>query len=345
LREKVFQIRIGGKSHVVDNRRRSSSDVGLGNGVVVYHRRFHSHSAFTGADIGCHSVDQWASRSLTTLSLDAAGTESRSIPEVIMISRRFVKWNSHHLWTSLSVSVVGLLLIGSAWAQLTEHKTVITFSTPVEVPGSTPQVLPAGTYTFKVVDSKVNRNIVQVSNKDETHVYTSILAIPTHRDTETSTTIMTFEERAAGQPQALRAWFYPYERDGQEFVYSKAQAAELAKASNSPVPFTESANYQTEPVSTTAQSAASPQSTPPVAIQSMLPTGQIGSPAPQAPANQLALATPPAPIQAQNRQASPEAAPVQTASLPQTGSTLPLLALIGCVSLFVGVSLRKWRVR
>jgi hypothetical protein len=157
-----------------------------------------------------------------------------------MISRSLVSWKSHHLWTALGVSVVCLLLIGPAWAQLTEHKTVVTFSVPIEVPGSTPQVLPAGTYTFKVVDSKVNRNIVQVSDKDETHVYTTILALPTHRDTESSKTIMTFEERAAGQPQALRAWFYPYERDGQEFVYSKSQAAALAKVSNSPVPFTES---------------------------------------------------------------------------------------------------------
>jgi LPXTG-motif cell wall-anchored protein len=261
-----------------------------------------------------------------------------------MISRTLVKWKSHNVvWTALSVAVVCLTLISPASAQLTEHKTVITFNAPVEVPGSTPQVLPAGTYTFKVVDSKVNRNIVQVSNKDETHVYTSILAIPTHRDTETSTTIMTFEERAAGQPQALRAWFYPYERNGQEFVYSKAQATELAKASNSAVPFTESANYQAEPVSTTSQAAA--QSTPPVAIQSMLPTGQIASQTTQAPTTQIALATPPAPVQAQTRQETPAPTPVQTASLPQTGSTLPLLALIGCVSIFAGLSLRKWRVR
>jgi hypothetical protein len=63
-----------------------------------------------------------------------------------------------------------------------EHIIVVSFTAPNEVPGSNPQVLPVGNYVFKVVDSKVNRNIVQVSNKEETHVYTTILAIrPRHR--------------------------------------------------------------------------------------------------------------------------------------------------------------------
>src|SRR5215203_1267074 len=136
-------------------------------------------------------------------------------------------WRS---WIRRSVLVLGTAVLSimtwnPAWAQLdTEHKTVVTFTAPVEVPGSDPQVLPAGSYTFKVVDSKVNRNIVQVANKEETRVYTTILAIPTHREVESDKTVMTFEERAAGEPQALRAWFYPHEKSGQEFVYSKNRA-------------------------------------------------------------------------------------------------------------------------
>ena len=101
-----------------------------------------------------------------------------------------------------SVAIL-LLLSGNASAQLTNPAAVVTFSGPIEVAGSSPQVLPAGTYLFKVVDSKVNRNIVQISNKDDTHVYTTILAIPTHRDEESDKTIITFDERPAGQPPAL----------------------------------------------------------------------------------------------------------------------------------------------
>jgi LPXTG-motif cell wall-anchored protein len=261
-----------------------------------------------------------------------------------MMSRSHVKWMFHHSLTTIGVAVVCGLLIGPASAQLTEHKTVVTFSAPIEVPGSTPQVLPAGSYTFKVVDSKVNRNIVQVSDMDEKHVYTTILAIPTHRDEESSKTVMTFEERPAGTPQALRAWFYPNEKEGQEFVYSRAKAVELAKASNSPVPFTESSSVETVSAAT-SQSVASPQNTPSASIQTMLPTGQTASVAPY---TQQALAAPPAPIQAQTRQETSATTPAppasSPASLPRTGSNLPFLGLIGCLSLIAGISLRKWRL-
>ena len=40
-------------------------------------------------------------------------------------------------------------------------------------------------------------------------MYTTILAIPNYRLQATDKTVMTFKERAAGQPEALKAWFYP----------------------------------------------------------------------------------------------------------------------------------------
>ena len=49
---------------------------------------------------------------------------------------------------------------------------------------------------------------------------------------------MTFSERPAGEPEALRAWFYPGSNWGEEFVYPKAQAVAIAKATNVPVLFT-----------------------------------------------------------------------------------------------------------
>src|ERR1700733_4694123 len=92
--------------------------------------------------------------------------------------------------TGLGLAVLCFLFSIPVRAQLTEYKTMVTFSGAVEVPGSTPQVLPAGTYVFKILDSKVNRNIVQISNKDGTHVFTTILAVPTHRDEESDKTII-----------------------------------------------------------------------------------------------------------------------------------------------------------
>jgi len=41
--------------------------------------------------------------------------------------------------------------------------------------------------------------------------------------------VFTFFERGSQQPKALRIWFAPGRKYGQELVYPKAQAAELAE--------------------------------------------------------------------------------------------------------------------
>ena len=126
-------------------------------------------------------------------------------------------------------------LLPTAAADEWNNRTTVTFSAPVEVPGVGAQILPAGTYLFKLLDSPSDRNIVQIFNEDGTHLYTTILAIPNYRLRVTNKTVMTFQERAEGQPEAIRAWFYPGASWGQEFVYPKARAMELAKITSSPV--------------------------------------------------------------------------------------------------------------
>jgi hypothetical protein len=114
-----------------------------------------------------------------------------------------------------------------------DQKTTFTFSGPVEIPG---QVLSADTYVFKLADSASDRNIVQVFNKDQNHYYGTFLTIPDYRLKPAGKPIITFDERAAGSPEAVRAWFYPGENYGHEFVYPKTKAVQLAKANNTPVP-------------------------------------------------------------------------------------------------------------
>ena len=97
------------------------------------------------------------------------------------------------------------------------------------------QTLPAGTYVFKLLDSASDRHIVQIFNQAEDHVYTTILAIPNYRLKATGKTVLTFRERGEGQPEAIHAWFYPGHEWGEEFVYPKARALELAKIVNEPV--------------------------------------------------------------------------------------------------------------
>ena len=108
----------------------------------------------------------------------------------------------------------------------------LTFSDPVEVPG---QVLPAGTYWFTLADNDSDRNIVQIWNADRTQLVTTILAIPDYRQKTPEKTIINFEETPSGQPEAIRSWFYPGKNYGDELVYPKARAMQLAKQAGRPV--------------------------------------------------------------------------------------------------------------
>ena len=136
-----------------------------------------------------------------------------------------------------AILFVGIGLMGGiaqrAAADENDQKIVFTFSGPVEVPG---QVLSAGTYVFKLMDSPADRNIVQVFSKDEKHLYGTFLAVPDERLRAAGKPIITFDERPADSPEAVKAWFYPGDNTGHAFVYPKPKAVALAKANNTPVP-------------------------------------------------------------------------------------------------------------
>ena len=195
-------------------------------------------------------------------------------------------------------------------------KTVLTFTEPFEVPGVDAQILPAGTYVFKIVDVQGDRNVVQIFNAEETHVYTTILAINNYRLKPTDKTVLTFKERGEGQPEAIKAWFYPGDNFGQQFVYPKKRAIELATIVKEPVLAEPIEVTEVVPVETL-------RTVPVVAIQ---PTGE------EVPFTAV-VQTPPAPDAA-----APQATLVAE-TLPKTASSLPLFALIGMLSLFAGFTL------
>ena len=131
--------------------------------------------------------------------------------------------------TCVAAAGLGLCMFTTPQARADEwnQKTIFTFNQPVEIPG---QVLQPGTYVFKLVDSQSDRNIVEVFDKNETHLYGTFLAIPNYHLQPAGRTIITFKERAAGAPEAVRAWFYPGEKAGDEFIYSAAEARTIAAA-------------------------------------------------------------------------------------------------------------------
>src|SRR5580692_12912461 len=165
----------------------------------------------------------------------------------------------------LCLALASVAFAPSAKADDWNRKTVITFSEPVEIPGVHLQgwgVLPAGTYVFKILDSRSDRHIVQIFSKDELTVYATILAIPNYRLQATDKTTITFRERPAGQPEALRGWFYPGRNWGEEFVYGKSRALEIAKETNEPV------------LETSDEMATAPETLKTAPIEAVAPTGE-----------------------------------------------------------------------
>ena len=134
-----------------------------------------------------------------------------------------------------------------------DKQTVLTFNEPVEIPG---KVLPAGTYVLRLSDSQSDRNVVQVFTEDQKQLLATILAIPAYRVEPTGKTVVTFDERPSGSPEALHEWFYPGETYGLEFVYPKSET-QLAK-SEQPAPPAQ-APTQPEPPSAPQQLAVAEQ--------------------------------------------------------------------------------------
>jgi hypothetical protein len=237
---------------------------------------------------------------------------------------------------TVTTTVFGLALMGAVFspgakADEWNRKTVMTFSGPVEIPGVHLKgwgVLPAGTYVFRILNSQSDRHIVQIFSEDEKTVYATILAIPNYRLRATDKTVVTFRERPAGEPEALRAWFYPGRNWGEEFVYPKARAIELAKTTNTPILFTsvDVPVEVTKPIRTlTEPEVVALMQAPVMAIK---PTGEEVEIA--------AVVTPPPALEL-----APDTAPTQVAAvLPQTASPLPLIALFGLLALGGALGLR-----
>jgi len=231
------------------------------------------------------------------------------------------------LGIALCLAVLCVIVVPTAKADDWNRKTVITFSGPVEVPGVGQHNLPAGTYVFKILDSQSDRHIVQIFNQDETQVLTTILAIPNYRLKTTNKTVITFRERPAGEPEALRAWFYPGHEWGEEFVYAKPRAIELAKETNEPVLAT-SIELETTPIEALKTAP----------VEAVAPTGD---PVELAQVVEAPPATAAAPVPV----AAAEPKPANEEQLPKGASPLPLIALIGLLTIGAGFGLSAFSKR
>jgi outer membrane biosynthesis protein TonB len=222
---------------------------------------------------------------------------------------------------------VGLVLLATStktddWDNLTK----ITFSGPVHIAKTQ---LPAGTYTFKLLDPQTDRHLVQIFNEGQTHLIATIIAIPDSRLKPTGNTMVKFAETNEGSqasgsvPESglpLKEWFYPGETSGQEFPVAP----------------------QTQQVAA-VQPQSAPQPTPEPGPAAKAETPLQTAPAPAAEAPPVAEPAGPAAPEtaAQTDQTAPTAdQPAVPAKLPQTASRMPLVGLIGILSLTVAASFR-----
>jgi len=131
-----------------------------------------------------------------------------------------------------AAALAAILAPGTARADQWDKLTYLTFSGPVQLPGIT---LPAGTYMFRLADTNSDRHVIQVFDKNRTKIYGTILTVPDKRLEPTGKNVVMFTETAKGAPAAVKAWFYPGDTYGDEFVYPRSQAMKIAKATHQPV--------------------------------------------------------------------------------------------------------------
>ena len=240
------------------------------------------------------------------------------------------------------------------WSKL----TYFTFNAPVEMPGI---VLPAGTYKFELADPDNGRRVVRVSDKEGGKVHGTFLSIPNQKMDPAAKPLVMFKEAPAGAPEAVKAWFYPGEATGYEFVYPHDQALKIATSIHAPVLTAKGEVTETTQVldttridendraasstSTTAEAAPAPQTPPPSETVTAPPaaTAQAIQPpatiAPQPQPTPRSTITEPVPVGTSGEVAN--TAPRR--HLPGTASLLPLMELLSGLSMAGGFAFRALR--
>jgi hypothetical protein len=187
---------------------------------------------------------------------------------------------------------------------------------------------------MKLHNSMANRNIVQIFNEREDRLVTTILALPHYRMQPTDKTEFRFWEVPAGEARALRAWFYPGDHHGQEFVYPKGFAVQIAKQNHMNVPILhDEAKTSVELAKVEVDSLNEAGVQEPLALSAYekleLPANPV----------EVALATPPIEAVAETA-AETHSSVAGHESLPETSSPAAAVGLAGLLSLAAGAGLR-----
>jgi hypothetical protein len=234
--------------------------------------------------------------------------------------------------TLCGIGIAAGVVVFRAQADQWDKRTILTVDQPIQVRDT---YLPAGQYVFKLLNSSSDRHVVQIFNRDQTHIIDTILAIPNYQLEPKGKSQFLFWETPPGTARALRAWFYPGDNFGQEFPYPKhLRQLETASAAVSvPAPSVSTAVLSQQ----TAEARPEPTPTPtpqPSEAQSMAAESQRPVELAQNAPPPTPEAAPPPP---QTPPPQPEPMPER---LPKTGSPYPTIGLAGLVSLALYAVLR-----
>ena len=237
-----------------------------------------------------------------------------------------------------------------AQAQSTlDSRTEFTFNQPVELPGTT---LPPGTYVFRFADSTSGRKVMHVQAKDASSKnYGLFMTISAQRAQPSDDAELRFLETPAGQPAAVKTWWYPGNTIGREFIYPKAQARKLAQATNSTVLTTKADSVTNDQMQSADLTYVSPsgQETPLTdeqlveAAANTPPVGAVDANAAQtnmARSNTGNTAGASRPIGTAGAQAAQTEGTMARTSLPRTSTPLAGIGLLGLFSLLSAAALR-----
>jgi hypothetical protein len=211
----------------------------------------------------------------------------------------------------------------SARADGWDKRTLLTVNETIQVKDT---VLDPGQYIIRLMDSPTDRHVVQIFNRDESHIINTFLAIPATRVYPTDHTVITFWETPPGSVRAVRKWFYPGDNMGQEFTYPKH--LQLMAMVTNPVPAPVVTQSEASAVETTPAPAENTQSETTEA-QTQEQTEQQPAEVAQ---NETTTQTP--------AHSTPEQ-PAQ--QLPTTGSPYPFIGMCGVLLLGLAALLKMRR--
>ena len=254
-----------------------------------------------------------------------------------MLSKRLIT-------SACAAAILTTMSAVPARAQTMDSRTEFTFNQPVELPGVT---LPAGTYIFRFIDATTGRKVMQVQAKDASSKnYGMFLTINAQRPRPSDDAELRFLETPAGQPAAVKTWWYPGNTIGREFIYPKSQARRLAQATNQTVLTTQADNVTGDQMKTADLAYVSPSGQETALTDEQLvevaantpPVGTSGAAARTDTSGTAASAA-----RANAERAQQEGAMASTSTrtrLPKTNTVFPMVGLMGLISLLGGAALR-----